>query len=183
MNADACVAISRELSAGERLMWAGRPRCGIRFQSSDIVALPFSLLWGGGVFFWEGMALRSNAPFFFRLVGLPFVLWGLHLIAGRFWLDAEIRRRTSYGVTDHRVIMVSGLFRRRIRTLDIRFLGNISLRERPDRSGSIVFGPSAWLGPVVWVGPGRREQPAFVMIDDVREVYDIIRRLQAERGG
>jgi hypothetical protein len=84
MNPEASAVISRELSAGERLMWAGQPqRGGIRFQSSDILAVPFSLLWGGVTFFWEGMALRSGAPFFFKLCGVPFVLLGLYIIAGR----------------------------------------------------------------------------------------------------
>jgi hypothetical protein len=182
MNPEASAVISRELSAGERLMWAGQPRCGIRFRSSDIVVVPFSLMWGG-VAFYSWVMVLLHARWFAALGVVPFVLMGGYIIAGRFCVDSKVRERTFYGVTDHRLFMVSDLFRQQVWTLDIRFLGNISLRERPDRSGSIVFGPSAWLGPRIWVGPGRLEQPAFLMIDNVREVYDIIRRLQAERRG
>lgn len=136
---------------------------------------------GRGVFFWETMVIIHGAPWFFVLWGVPFVLMGLYLIGGRFWVDAKQRERTFYGLTDHRVMMVSGLFQPQVRTLDLRFLGDLSLRERPDRSGSIVFGPSAWLGPIDWFGDSRWNRPAFVMIDNVRDVYDTIRREQSKR--
>ena len=44
------------------LLWVGRPAMGIRFSRSDLLALPFSLMWGGFAIFWETLAFRSGAP-------------------------------------------------------------------------------------------------------------------------
>ena len=69
----------------EKLLWLGRPKQGLMFSKKDLLQVPFSLMWGGFAIFWESMAVRQvNAPFFFKLWGIPFVLIGLYLIIGRF---------------------------------------------------------------------------------------------------
>src|SRR5215813_8507784 len=90
--------LRQNLDSNERLIWAGKPKHGILFRTSDIFLVPFSLLWGGGAIFWETTALATNAPFFFKLWGIPFVLVGLYLIFGRFLIDAKRRANTIYGI-------------------------------------------------------------------------------------
>ena len=81
-------------------------------------------------------ALRS-APLFFSLSGIPFVLIGAHLVVGRFFADSWQRSRTWYGLTDQRVVILNS---RGVRSIALGALGGIALREREDRSGTIVFG-------------------------------------------
>lgn len=122
--------------------------------------VPFSLLWGGFAFFWEYSVLQAQeAPFFFALWGIPFVLVGIYIIIGRFFVDSYQRARTFYGVTDQRVLILGGLMTREVKSLPLKSLSEMSLQERADRSGSILFGPS---GPMyaMWAGTSGRACPS-----------------------
>jgi hypothetical protein len=102
-------------------------------------------LWGGFALFWESSVISSNAPFFFRLWGVPFVLLGIYLILGRLIVDAFQRGRTYYGVTTDRILIVSGLFQRNVKTINLRTLGELSVAEDSSGSGTITFGqPNPW---------------------------------------
>ena len=173
--------IARQLDAGERLLWSGRPGRGVRLRASDGLFIPFSLLWGGFAFFWEFMVFRVKAPFFFRLWGVPFVLVGIYLIAGRFFWDARRRARAVYAVTDRRIILVDGGVRRSTRTLNLKTLNEITLSERRDGSGDVVLGTMPFASPFArgnWPGAGA-QVPALEFLPRAREVYDIIRHAQA----
>src|SRR5262249_40224988 len=157
----------------------------IRLQSSDALAIPFSLIWGGFAICWEAMVIVLGAPFFFALWGIPFVLIRLYMIVGRFFADALQRGKTVYGVTDRRVIISSGLFGPRVQSLPLNTLQQITLSERPDRSGTITFGSvfQAVQSTNSFSLRSSRDgaTPAFVMIEDARTVYDLIQRAQMQR--
>jgi len=173
--------MERELSSGERLLWSGQPQRGLRLRSSDAFMIPFSLLWCGFAIFWESSVITKGAPFFFMLWGIPFVLVGLYIVFGRFFVDARTRGRTFYGVTSERIIIVSGLFSRQTKSLPLRTLSDISLTECSDRSGSITLGPQHPMAqrlPSGWPGAGQYAAPAFDMIDRAKEIYDLIRETQ-----
>ena len=124
----------------------------------------------------------SGAPLFLVLWGVPFVLAGLYLIFGRFVVDAMTRAKTTYGLTERRIIIVSGLFSRSVKSLQLRTVSDVTLNERPDGSGTITFGPShpmaRWLGDAAWPGVGSYSGPAFDLIPRAREVYQRIRAAQ-----
>jgi hypothetical protein len=117
------------LGREERLLWSAQPRQGIFLRSTDAYLIPFSLFWGGFAFFWEGSAVNSNAPVIMRLWGIPFVLIGLYLIIGRFFVDAKLRSKTYYALTTERIVIVSGLFSRTTKSLQLRTLSDVSLAE------------------------------------------------------
>lgn len=180
--------IERELSAGERLLWSGQPRPGVWLRASDALIIPFSMLWCGFAIFWEAMALlgpgRHGGPIglVFPLFGIPFVLFGLYFVAGRFFVEALIRRHTHYGITNERIILISGLFARRTQSLNLRTLSEMALSERPDGSGTITFGPphplGFWMPAGPWPGTHRFAPAMFERVDRAREVYDLIRKTQ-----
>jgi hypothetical protein len=173
-------SIQFPLDRGERQLWAGTPRQGVVLRASDAFQIPFSIMWAGFAIFWERSVLRTGAPLFFVLWGIPFVLVGLYITVGRFWADARRRSRTAYAVTSDRVIISSGLFTPTIKSLNLRTLSDVTLQERPDGSGTITFGPvapfAAMYAGASW--PGLPQVASFEMIPDARRVYSIIRDAQ-----
>ena len=131
--------ISGELSSSERLLWSGRPKQGVALRRADAIMIPFSLMWGGFAFFWEYSVLSmGKAPIFFALWGIPFVLMGIYIIAGRFFVDAKQREKTIYAVTTERIIIVSGIMSRKVKSLNLRTLSDVSLDQAPDGSGTKI---------------------------------------------
>jgi hypothetical protein len=184
MNANAQVEISRYLDSGESVLWAGAPRQGLVLRASDIFMIPFSLLWGGFAIFWLVGAAAAGAPPFFLAFGVPFVVIGLYMIIGRFFVDARQRAKTLYAVTDRRAMIVSGLFSRSINSLPLDSLSDVTLTEKSDRTGTITFGrpnPMGLFYPagMQWPGMSQYQSPAFDMIDNVKVVHDHI--LEAKR--
>jgi hypothetical protein len=139
--------------------------------------IPFSLMWCGIAFFWEWSVLKDKGPLFFKLWGIPFVVVGLYLVAGRFVVDALIREKTLYAVTNQRVIIVSGLLHPEVKSLDLRDLGEISLTLSSGERGMIAFG-TPLPGRKSWAGEDGR--PKFEKIERARSVHDIVRNAQQE---
>jgi len=175
-------SIQFSLDRGERQLWAGVPRQGIVLRPSDAFQIPFSLLWAGFAVFWEMSVVKSGAPVFFMLWGIPFLAIGFFAAIGRFWVDAWRRARTSYAVTTDRIIINAGLFTPTSKSLNLRTLTDVTLQERADDTGTITFGNvppfAAMYAGMSW--PGMPQISAFEMISDARRVYSIIR--EAQRG-
>jgi hypothetical protein len=170
-----------ELDSGENLLWSGRPRQGIFLRGSDAFMIPFSLMWGGFAIFWEFSVITGDAPFFFMLWGIPFVLIGLYFIFGRFIVDSKQREKTFYGVTDKRVIILSGLFSKKANSLAIRLLSDISLKEKSDGSGTVVLGQEnpmeAMYSGMAWPGM-KKTTPRLESIQEAKKVYNTIREIR-----
>ena len=170
------------LMSGERLLWSGRPEQGLTFSASDGVLIPFSLVWGGFSIFWLVQVVTMKAPAAFVVFGVPFVVIGLFLIFGRFFVDAWLRARTFYAVTDRRVLILRSGPYGDFRALQLDRLPEAGLRERADGGGTIIFGQlvSAMSGGrgggwAVWVN-ALNPTPQFIGIENVRSVYDLIQK-------
>jgi hypothetical protein len=186
MNYDLEQRVRSDLRSNEKLLWVGQPAQGVRFRPADLLLVPFTLLWAGFAVFWEWSVIRSNAPAFFRLWGIPFVLVGLYLVCGRFLADAMARSRTCYALTSQRAVILSGYWTRELKSLWLRNLPEIALREGPGELGSIEFGANSWSG-MRWFGPSwpgnsRYRPPAFDLIDQPARIYDLVRSAQREAG-
>ncbi len=152
------------LGNGEKIKWVGKPRTGIFLQPSDIFLIPFSIFWCSFIAFWEYSAYRTGAPIFFMLFGIPFIIIGIYLLVGRFFIDAKIREKAIYAITQHRIIIKSGFWTQEIKSLDIKTLPPIHLTQKSDNSGTITFGTAR----------KNYTPPSFDHIQNVQYVYDII---------
>lgn len=178
MNESPSEILVQQIGAQEQLLWEGRPQQGIVLRSADFLLIPFSLLWCGFAIFWEATVLSSGAPLFFCLWGIPFLLLGMYLVVGRFWVDAILRSRTVYGVTSKRVIIVSGILNTHVKSLCLDTLADISLTENANGRGTIAFGASQYIQPwsagTGWPSNGRIEAPTFELNRGAKEVYEMI---------
>jgi hypothetical protein len=190
MDHQAEMLIRNELDSGEKFIWAGRPKQGLLFRGSDIFMIPFSLLWGGFAIVWEIMALAipndeaGPVGLIFPIFGIPFVIVGMYMIFGRFVHDSKRRAKTFYGITDQRVIILSGLFSKKVKSLNIKTLTDISMNEKSDSSGSISFGQenpwAAGFGGGWFPGMGGSQSPKFEIINEVKLIYNKIRSIQKD---
>lgn len=179
-NYDIEAELRPNLSTNEKLVWTGKPKQGILLRKSDIFLIPFSLFWAGFAIFWQFGVSELYTPFIFKLWGLPFVCIGLYITIGRFFLDAKKRANTTYGITNDRIIIKSGIFSREIKSLNIRTLSDISFSQKADNSGTIVLGPvdfrSSMMQGMEW--PGVKQPNSLEFIEEVKSVYDKIIALQ-----
>ena len=108
---------------------------------------------------------------------------GLYFVVGRFWFDARRRKKTLYGITNERVIIRSGGLRRRLKSLNLRTISDITLNEKRYGEGTIYLGPQtfwdSWHRGFTW--PGMHSMtPTFEGVKDARRVFDILRQAQKE---
>jgi hypothetical protein len=166
---------------GARVLWTGRPGGGpVRLRAQDIVAVPFALAWSALVAV-ALVSLTLQGGWDAAAAGtlLLMALSALYLVAGRFLLDAYVRRHTAYTLTEREIIITCDAFGLRTTTLPLDRIRQIALRERRNGSGAIVFGRPSWWqeeAPVgMRAGPG---VPRLDEIADVRRVYETIQSLR-----
>jgi hypothetical protein len=125
-----------------------------------------------------------HLPLSFYSLGIPFLVIGLVFVFGRFFIDAKLRENTFYGLTDDRIIIKSGIFKKTIKSVNIRTISDIEYTERSDRSGTMNIGPKnammMWGSGVYW-WPGNKPTPSLDLIPEVRLVYKMIVEIQKNR--
>ena len=177
-------AFNGRLLPGERILWSGQPGQGLLFTSRDTFLIPFSLVWFGFTVFWESQVTsQSEAPNFFVLWGAMFMCFGLYMVVGRFIVDAWLRRRINYAVTDQRVLIVRSAPFAKFVAVSLARLPEVQLSERGNGRGTIRFGQEVMMwgrqGFGAW-SPALDSTPQFLMIDNVRRVFDMIQQTGAK---
>jgi hypothetical protein len=170
---------TERLLKGEEIVWWGQPAQGLLLTGRDWLLIPFSLLWGGFAIFWETSVLGTSAPIFMKFWGVPFVLIGLYLVAGRFLLDSWIRRGMYYAVTNKRVLILRSAPFSKFSALSLDHLPDANLSENANGRGTIRFGTASpyWAGRGFsgWT-PSLDSTPQFIAIEDARRVFDYVQR-------
>lgn len=105
------------LFPGERVLWQGQPDPRPDWSGWRLQDTLFGLAFAGFALFWMAAAAgATGGPFMglaFPLLGLPFLVLGLHRAGGRILWDAWHRRHTWYTLTSQRAFIATDLFGRR----------------------------------------------------------------------
>ena len=182
-----------ELEPDEQILWAGRPDQGFVFNKYEFLLVPLTIMWCSFAFFWEwsvisifssvGQEMENVPPPFevmdtmFSVAGLPFCLYGLYLVFGRFILDIIRRRMLYYAVTDNRVIIISNMLGRSVNSHFLDSLTTVKLTVRTDNTGTIrikdfdIIFVLFFLVFFIQMSHGQLER-----IDNVRQVYSLLNR-------
>lgn len=170
------------LLAGESILWVGGPEVRPYALRGAWYLMPFSLLWGGFAIFWEVGVISSGAPFLFSIWGIPFVLIGLYMIFGRIFVARREAQRTMYGVTNQRILLMTGAFRPTFTEIALTDLPVIQLEEQGSGLGTITFGAGGGVFrvPPGWPTMGSYTRPLmFASIRDADRVYRTVQDAKA----
>jgi len=187
----------QELAPGERLLWAGRPRQGVRLVPADVFLVPFGVIFTviPLVIAIVLLVKGEGAALLDAIQGLAALLTaGVYLLGGRFFLDARRRAHTFYGLTDRRALLVEDRGARRTTSIPLASAEPMALIEAGEGRGTIRFGVSRdeqtpvirqlhrgrGAGPSIVDAASARggELPVFEEIEDARVVYEQLREVQ-----
>jgi len=180
--------LARELEPGERVLWNGRPNHRRWLYPQDAVLAPFSLAFGGFSILWEASVLSSQSghgKLQAALWGVPFVVIGLYLMAGRLFARRWLRKRTLYAATEARALSIEPSWTGGERVTSVWFSAFPPVDEQLARNGRGTI----WIGSIAqgqrrlgagsgW--PGARAAMAnavvFADVPDAADVYAKVRR-------
>ncbi|HEX8655598.1 MAG TPA: hypothetical protein VF693_10290 [Allosphingosinicella sp.] len=170
------------LLPGERLLWAGPPKQGLLLRSADLYLVPFSLFFVGFAIVWSQGAWRMGDPsFLFAIAGAALLLGAAYVSLGRFLVDAVLRAKLLYAVTDRRIVILRRPPWSSFRAFDLSNLPVLELQQSARGRGTIIFDvapePSWWprTQQPEWA-PALSKVPRFLEIDGAAAVYDLISR-------
>ncbi|MDQ2739354.1 MAG: hypothetical protein M3Y35_12250 [Actinomycetota bacterium] len=146
---------------GEKVLWAGRPDLAVWFGRADLYLVPFTLVWAGFTVFWNVMAWEGHAPVFFRIWGVPFLVVGIYVVVGRFYVKRNQKQRLEYALTADRAIVCDGGVG--VRDVPLAYVPIDQNRSRNGRHLTVTFGDS--LASRRGFGFGGRPMPANTGLD------------------
>lgn len=170
--------VSDELDGDEKVRWQAQPIPGLYMRKALPIVL-FAIPWTAFAFFWMFGAAGFKIPTFnsaadlFPLFGIPFVLIGLGMLSSPLVMRRKARR-TVYVLTDHRAIVISGVFSFDVQSFAPDQLGQVRRKQRRDGAGDLIFRTETGYN-----SDGRQTQRSigFLAIADVKSVDEMVRDL------
>ena len=178
------------LLSDETVLWSGRPNQSLfAFTKFDAMLVPLSIVWAGFVLVWNLTVWASDAPIWFRLWGLPFLLVGAYITVGRFFHGRRIRSQKSYVLTNKRALIARTGSKTTVKEIPLTSGLALETQTRSDGSGTVYFGPPArfiesmanpFAAMKVWTGAAS-DDSAFFRVDDSAHVAAIAQDIIYER--
>jgi hypothetical protein len=179
--------IRRQLDSGEDLLWSGQPRRGVRatIEEQD---LGFLIGFIGFFVFWFSIiictTLRNSRDVEGHLdvgsltVGACFCIFGLVFLSLALRQGAISRPHVHYGLTDRRIVHITGVLPPTVRSYPLDHLERIDVSIHGNGRGTVTF-----LDATYPTANGQTGILSFEQIDNVQSVYDLIRAAQERREG
>ena len=175
---------NRLLLQGEKLLWTGRPGGGLMLTRMDFLLIPFSLFWGGFAIFWEYEVLTKpggSGTGFLALWGIPFIVMGLYIMIGRFLVDAYVRNKTFYALTERRLLILrEGMFGG-IQAFQLNQLPAASFNGPTSGKATLDMSESSFNSRsfAVWT-PSLAKGARLLKIDNAWQVFTLLQQAQQQ---
>ena len=186
MNAPAPIGddLRAELLPNERVLWTGQPETSVLFTPIDIFLVPFSLVWTGPMVAFAVTAVTQGIDPGSLLMLVLFLALGFYFVIGRFLYKNHRKRRTTYVVTDRRVISLVKTWRGvNSQAAFINTIPTIAKLMRKRGIGTLRFGNAGWLSTMYantgmeWMNFfGGTEVPTFYDIKEPERVLELVNR-------
>ena len=170
--------IKEKYLKNEKIIWQGKPVRVPLLNKSDFLLIPLSLAFGVLLIsysLFSLIAMIAGHGIMFSLIGITFLLIGFYIIFGRLWYRRKNIKSRLYFVTDKRVFCFDTM--RNNVTFDI-LLPDIDLTYDEKglyfSNGNIVSDFIYNMGIDVFFRKYAKESPAFIYIDNLKEVAKLI---------
>jgi hypothetical protein len=131
--------IKQYLETDEVLIWAGQPKKGIVFEIADIFKTIFILAFFAFTYF--AIKLLADISLLIAIpIGIIFFSGGILLGFRRFIIDAELRKKTFYGLTNKRIIINSNIAHKKIQSVYFNSKPKIEFLPNLDDTSTIDVG-------------------------------------------
>lgn len=165
------------IPSGETVLWRGSPPGGLHLAPEDAFKIPISAAIAAFTVFWLRSAIEGNAPPFFLLFGAALSLLAFYALVGRFFIDAFLRGRTRYALTDRAAYITRTGPRARVNRFATGALDTLAWVPGSGGRGTIRFAPVERIaanGQVALSFWSNTSLTAFEDIPDAKNVYDRI---------
>lgn len=171
--------LHRALRSGEEVLWTGEPRTALLTDPRDKVFVPLSLLFLLATALWTFLAFTDGSVIDVWIAA-PYLLLALHLSIGRILLRRDRRRRTTFAVTDRRVLACVDGATLSTHSIPLAEITSIEI-ERDDEHGTatVRFAPTSrlvkilertGLAPIDVLGP----EVAFIDVERADRIPALI---------
>lgn len=166
-------SIQEVLRPNETLLWQGQPVGHLRFTFLTICMMGVGIVMAYYLYAVVSAATRNfSENLFYLWLFVPFALVILFLLIGRPITDMLARRCTYYALTPERAIIVSGVFFRKVLSLNLSAIPSITYHETWTKLSTINFGEGHY------ERANYRPPDRFHLITHGLEVYEMILKLQ-----
>ena len=161
------------LRQGETILWTGIPDPGIRFHFLGVVSLVFYAAIAIIAFIFLFRTTSDAVSCFAGEAVLLLVFNTGYLL----FVDPIRRQKTSYEVTNQRVIIKSSFISQSVRPVELCSIKNLGRKIYKDGTGTIFLDKFSWLRGSTF--PPYQLSPIFEFIEEPNKVYDIIEKARA----
>jgi len=166
-----------KLATGEQLLWSGTPERGLLVTDREKILLTLTILPVAtfimlAIWMWYSSTDKNDV-----YGAIFFVIYGIMFTIGRFAFDAWLRSRTSYALTDRRILIWRRAPLQSLVTINLDEMPEVGLADVRKSRGTIRFGRSlpvfGRLDLKLWV-PSLDKPPQFLAIEDPRSVMELL---------